>query len=47
MNLLGYLGKDRQWYYYGTESPYAQLLSDYWVLEYNNIFAKKKYPNGS
>lgn len=29
MNLLGYLGKDGQWYYYETESPYAQLLSDY------------------
>lgn len=43
MNVHGYLGSDGQWYSYEAESPYASLLSDYWMIEYNNIFAKRKY----
>ncbi len=43
MNIHGYLGRNGQWYSYESESPYASLLSDYWMVEYNNVFAKRKY----
>ena len=43
MNIHGYLGANNQWYNYEIKSPYVSLLSDYRIIQYNNIFEKQKY----
>lgn len=42
MNINGYLGDDGIWHMYSEETKYSPILTDYWNIQYNNMFDKKK-----
>lgn len=37
INAVGYIGDDGNYYKYGEESPYSDYISNYEILQYNNV----------
>ena len=42
MNINGYLDKNGMWHGYAEDNEWKQILDQYWTIQYNNMFSKKK-----
>ena len=46
INSVGYIGDDKKYYEQGDESEYSDYISNYKILQYNNVIDyKNRYEN--